>query len=285
MNDGAPCTSSATTKSAWEARLALSYASRGQRTVVEHRQHHGPLVVQKPLYPEGEAVCQSIIVHPPGGIVAGDRLLLDVKVGENARAQLTTPGAAKWYRSSGPAARQTLLLSATRGSLLEWLPQESILFDGAIAELVTEVTLSGDAVFLGWDIVCLGRRLAGEQWARGSLHHDLAVRRDGLRQWTERAVIDGGNDLLRASCGLETKSVFGTFFASALHIPDDLIAKCRAIVCDEGEGAVTRLPGVFLARYRGDSSEAAREYFAALWECARPSLAKLNAMTPRIWNT
>jgi urease accessory protein len=271
--------------SGWEARLALSYAYCGQRTIVERREHHGPLVVQKPFYPEGETVCQSIIVHPPGGIVGGDRLLLDVQVGEKARAQLTTPGAAKWYRSTGATAQQILRSSGARGSLLEWLPQESIVFDGAIAELVTDVTLSGDAVFLGWDIICLGRRLAGERWTQGRLRHDIVLRRDGLRQWTERALIDGGSDLLRARIGLDTRTVLGTFFASAMHVREDLVATCRAIECEEGEGAVTHLPGVLLARYRGESSEAARKYFTALWTCARPALAKLSAVPPRIWST
>lgn len=285
MNDVAPGTAIAVATSGWEARLALSYASRGQRTVVDRREHHGPLVVQKPLYPEGESVCQSIIVHPPGGIAGGDTLLLDVQVGEHARAQLTTPAAAKWYRSTGATSQQILRLSGARASLLEWLPQESIVFDGAVAELVTDVTLSEDAVFLGWDIVCLGRRLAGEKWTRGCLRHDLVLRRGGQRQWAERVLIGGGKELLYARVGLDHKSVFGTFFASAMHIPEHLIATSRAIECDEGEGAVTHLPGVFLARYRGESAEAARKYFAALWACARPALAKLSAMTPRIWNT
>ena len=285
MNDVALGDAIAVGTTGWEARLALSYACRGQRTVVERREHHGPLVVQKALYPEGEAVCQSIIVHPPGGIVGGDRLCLDVRVGEKASAQLTTPSAAKWYRSSGAPAHQTLRLSAARGALLEWLPQESIVFDGAIAEFVTEVTLSGDAVFLGWDIVCLGRRLSGERWIRGSLRHDLVVRREGIRQWTERAVIDRDNDILHARVGLDTKTVFGTFFASVMQVPKDLVSMCREIDCDDGEGAVTLLPGVVLARYRGESSEAARRYFTALWTCARPALANLSAVTPRIWNT
>jgi len=285
VNDVAAGTAVAAATSGWQARLALSYAFDGQRTVIEHRRHHGPLVVQKPLYPEGEAVCQSIIVHPPGGIAGGDRLALDVRVRETARTQLTTPGAAKWYRSGGAPAQQIFRLSAARGSLLEWLPQESILFDGANAELATEVTLASDAVFLGWDIVCLGRRLSGERWTRGALRHDLVLRRDGLRQWTERAVMNGAHDLLNAAVGLGTKTVFGTFLASATHVPPELVATCREIECEDGDGVVTQLPGVLLARYRGDSSEEARRYFMALWTRARPALAKLTALPPRIWNT
>lgn len=271
--------------SGWEAELALHYARRGQRTVLERREHRGPLVVQKPLYPEGDAVCQTIVVHPPAGIAGGDRLLLDVRVGERAHAQATTPGAAKWYRSAGAAASQKLMFSVASDAVFEWLPQESILYDGALATLETEIALAGNAVLLAWDIVCLGRRLSGERWRRGRLRQRLTLRRDGARRWSERAIVDGGGDLLDAAVGLKGRTVFGTFLASALEIPHDLLAACRTIGCDDGEAAVTRLPGVLVARYLGDSPEAARGYFSALWALARQALAHRSAVPPRIWST
>ncbi|HUH92234.1 MAG TPA: urease accessory protein UreD [Casimicrobiaceae bacterium] len=283
MRDVEPST--VATSGGWEARLALSYARRGERTLLERRLHHGPLVVQKPLYPEGARVCHTIIVHPPGGIAGGDRLHIDADVGEHARAQLTTPSAAKWYRSSLAPARQTVRLSAAQGALLEWLPQEAIVFDGSLAEWATEIALEGDAVFIGWDIVCLGRRLAEERWTRGRLRGDFTLRRDGAQQWTERTTIEGGGELLRARVGLGGKTVFGTFLACALAVSDDITATCRAVACPDGEAAVTRLPGVLLARFRGDAAESARSYFAALWTRVRPALAGLDAVAPRIWNT
>src|SRR5271166_1361303 len=114
----------------WRGELALAYERSGKRTVLVRRAHRGPLVVQKALYPEGEAVCQSVILHPPAGIVGGDQLALEVDVGDGAWAQLTTPGAAKWYRSAGPRAQQTLAFSVRAKATLEWLPQETIIFDG-----------------------------------------------------------------------------------------------------------------------------------------------------------
>ena len=253
--------------------------------MLARRMHRGPLVVQKPLYPEGDAVCQSIVVHPPAGIVGGDRLTLDVSVESGAHAQLTTPGAAKWYRSAGAPARQRLAFTVGAHALLEWLPQESIVFDGAIAELDTRVALRGNAVFLGWEIVCLGRRLAGEEFRHGRLRQEVVVLRDNARQWTERALITGGAPLLNAQVGLNREPVFGTFLATAPQVPEHLVAACRQVTCEDGEGAVTRLPGLLLARYRGASAEAARHYFATLWSRARPALAKREAVTPRIWNT
>jgi urease accessory protein len=271
--------------SSWEAELALHYSWRGQQTLLERREHRGPLVVQKPLYPEGEVVCQTIVVHPPAGIAGGDRLVLKVHVGDCAHAQVTTPGAAKWYRSSGATASQQLIFSVASDAVLEWLPRESIFYDGALATIETEIALAGNAVLLAWDIACLGRRLSGERWSRGRLRQRLTLRRDGARRWSERAIVDGDSDLLQAAVGLRGRTVFGTFLASAAEVPDDLLAASRAIGCDDGEVVVTRLPGVLVARYVGDSPEAAHGCFSALWALARQALAHRSALPPRIWST
>src|SRR5438874_5835027 len=103
----------------WRAELALRYELRHGRTVLAQRHHTGPLVVQRPLYPEGDAVCHAIVVHPPGGIAGGDELRLDVRAATRAHALLTITGAAKWYRTSGPVARQHLRIAAAPASVVE----------------------------------------------------------------------------------------------------------------------------------------------------------------------
>lgn len=269
----------------WHGELALGYERNGTRTVLARRAHRGPLVVQKSLYPESQAICQNIVVHPPGGIVGGDRLALDVALEAGAWAQLTTPGAAKWYRSAGTRAQQSLAFSIAPGATLEWLPQETIIFDGALAGLETHIALHRDALFLGWEIVCLGRRLSGEAFRHGHLRQEVTIMRDGRRQWTERVLLAGGAPLLSAPVGLRGDSVFGTFFAAAPCVADDVLIACRDVSCENGECGVTRLPGLLLARYCGAESESARSYFAALWACIRPLLAGRPAVPPRIWNT
>ncbi|WP_170870918.1 urease accessory protein UreD, partial [Pseudomonas aeruginosa] len=107
---------------AWHAQLELAYARAGDATRPVTRRHAGPLRVQKHLYAEGPEVCQHILVHPPGGIAGGDSLAFDVRLGERAWAQLTSPGAAKWYRAACPS-RQTLEIHLEPGATLEWLPQ------------------------------------------------------------------------------------------------------------------------------------------------------------------
>jgi urease accessory protein len=267
----------------WRAELALGYERRGARTVLAQRRHDGPLVVQKPLYPEGDAVCHTIVVHPPGGIAGGDDLELSATIGEKASALLTTPGAAKWYRSAGPWARQTLSFEVD--GVLEWLPQETILFDGAVARISTEVRLARDARFLGWEIVCLGRTGSGERFTRGSCDVATKVHREDRLVWLERGRIEGGGALLGSPAGLAGGPVYGTLCASFPEISSHHAKACREANPAQGDHAVTLLPGILIARYLGDSSESARRYFTALWKILRPALCAREAVEPRIWRT
>lgn len=269
--------------SSWKARLSLGFSYSDNGTVLSERSHDGPLVVQKPLYPEGRKVCHAIVVHPPGGIAGGDELYLDVKTKESASALLTTPGATKWYRSAGAWAKQSLAFGV-RG-MLEWLPQETIVFDGALAQASCDVDLAADAGLIGWDIVCLGRTGSGEKFRRGSYRSSIRIRREGRLLWLERGRIDGGGRLLDSPAGLGGSPVFGTLFVSFPHVEKTILEDMRKQNPVEGKGAITLLPGILLARYLGDSGEAARRYFAGLWRILRPRLAGLDAVEPRIWQT
>ena len=274
--------------SAWRAQLALEYERRAvygnARTVLAARRHDGPLVVQKALYPEGDAVCHSIIVHPPAGIVGGDSLEIDARIGAQAHALLTTPGAAKWYRSAGAWAQQQNRFVVGDNACLEYLPQETIVFDGALARWDTQVHLANGARYIGWEVLCLGRG-AGERFERGQCHARVMVLRGGKPLWLERGAIAAGGMPLRSAAGWADKTVCGTLLAVAENVDAIDLSACRAVSAKSGEVAVTRLPGVLVARYLGDSSEAAKQYFVALWQLLRPVVAGRVAVMPRIWST
>lgn len=267
--------SAAALASTWNAHLSLGFARSGAKTVLAHRSHDGPLVVQKPLYPEGEAVCHAIVVHPPGGIAGGDQLSLEAK--GQGHAVLTTPGAAKWYRSAGAWARQKLSFEVE--GTLEWLPRETIVFDGALAELECEVRLASGARYIGWELVCLGRTGSGERFSRGTLRLYSNFMRDGKPLWLERGVIEGGGALMRSPVGLAGKSVFGSLIAAAPSFEPSIVNRCREIA------ATTVLPGLLIARYLGDSTEEAFDQFRALWALLRPAVSGRDAVEPRIWRT
>lgn len=269
----------------WRARLALGFERRGERSVLARREHLGPLRVQKALYPEGDAVSHAILLHPPAGIAGGDSLTIDVSVGAGASALLTTPGAGKWYRADGRRAEQRIHLNIEAGGSLEWLPQESMVFDGADGDAALDVNLSGDAHFIGFDLWCLGRRARGERFERGRMHTRLRIARDGRPVFAEQATLRGSDARFASAAVLGGATVFGSLLAAAPDIDASLIEACRHERPTAGLGAVTRLPGLLVARYRGDDAEAARHWFAALWAIVRPALLNRPACPPRIWNT
>ncbi len=275
-----------TVEAAWRARLALEYTRQGGRTALSGREHRGPLVVQKALYPEGEAVCHSIIVHPPGGIAAGDALKLELRLREGAAALLTTPGAGKWYRSTGPTASLVQHFDLGRGAVLEWLPQPAIVFDAARAETSTEVRLREEALYIGWDMTCMGRTASGERFNSGELRQRTEVWQQGRRLWCEYARLAGDDAMLTSNAGLDGCTVSATLIAAGKDIGKELLDDCRSVAPEVGErSGITALPRLLLARYLGHSSEAAMQYFIALWSVLRPALTGRTAVPPRIWAT
>ncbi len=272
---------------AWRARLGLGFECRAGATVLTRREHLGPLRVQKALYPEGEAVCHAILLHPPSGIAGGDQLAIEVDVAGGAQALLTTPGAGKWYRSAGPLAAQHLRFRLAEAGTLEWLPQESIVFDGARATMASRIELTGSARYVGWEVLCLGRRAAGERFAQGVLDLHTRIERNGRPLWLERGRLDGGSPLLDSPAGLAGFSVSGTLLASGASIDAERLAACRSTTSIEpgARSGISLLPDLLVARYLGHSSEAARHWFTGLWRLLRPVYAGREAVLPRIWNT
>ena len=275
-------------QSGWEARLQIEYALRNGRTTLVRRRHSGPLQVQKTLYPEAAERCQTILLHPPGGIAGGDHLNIEVRLSLGCKTLVTTPGAAKWYRSDGRPARQIVRLTVDDGALLEWLPQETILFDGAVAEMETRIDLAGSASFLGWEITCLGRTASGERFADGRWRQSTEVRRDEQLLWGEYGVMAGNDPLLGSPVGLAGHPVTATFIAAGKKVTEELRDACRQVPLADNDGGrhgITLFPELLVARYLGDSTERARQYFISLWRLLRPCLGGADASPPRIWNT
>lgn len=264
----------------WHASLRLRFARDERGTGLAERRHQGPLRVQKALYPEGAQVCHAVIVHPPGGVAGGDVLDIEVEAGPQARALLTSPGAAKWYRSGGRPARQTVALCAGLDASLEWLPQETILFDGADVTLEHEVELAPGAAYIGSEILCFGRAAAGERFTHGALRQRTRIRQAGRLVWHEQGRLSGGG--MASPLGLGGRHVCATLLGVGRPAPASLLASLRS--ADAALG-LTQRKSVFVARYLCDDSEAARHALTRVWQALRPHLLGLEARTPRIWQT
>lgn len=292
--------------SSWRARLSLGFVRVGERTVLSEREHVGPLRVQRPFYPEGERSCHVYVLHPPGGVVGGDQLEIEARAAPGAHALLTTPAATKLYRSGGARARLRQTLRVEPGAALEWLPQETIAFSGALAEVQTRVLLRGDARFVGWEISCLGRPAAGERFERGELSQRIELWRDDKLLYSERGRYLGGSALLRAAWGLAGQPVLGTMLCAGADLTAHLPAlraaldggsvpaahgseEAAPLASRQGDAApsaaVSCMGELLVARYVGPSTERARACFTRLWEVARPLLLARAATAPRIWLT
>jgi len=230
----------------WSAALSLRLAPRAGRTRLRSATHHGPLRVQRAFHPEPDGTAHVVLLHPPAGLVSGDRLDVDVVVEGGGRALVTTTGAGKAYRAAaGREATSSSRARVAAGSALEWVPQESVVFDGAHARLETSIELEEGGALLAWEVICLGRPACSERFTRGALWSHLAVTRGGRPLFVERGQIVGGDPALGAPWGLGGRPAFGTMLASAGGV-DDLRAAldgCVAAVTRFGELRVVRAAG------------------------------------------
>jgi urease accessory protein len=281
----------------WRAWLRLAFAADGDgATRLVERRHQGPLVVQRAFHPEGPAVPHVYILHPPGGVVGGDDLHLQVACGPGAHALLTTPAATKAYRTAGlPAAiRQAFTVQA--GGWLEWLPQETILHDGTDATLSTEVRLQDGAGFVGAEILCFGLPARGETFATGRCRQRLEIWRDSragsMPVLLERASFDAEDPVHGAAWGLAHARVTGLLAIVPAPGGSGALESARARAVDvariPGDSAgVTVLHGggALVARYAGGSAERAREFLHGVWSDLRPLAIGRPAVAPRVWAT
>lgn len=266
----------------WRAHLDLVFRRMGERTVLVRDRHEGPLRVQRPFH-EADGSCQVIVVHPPGGIAGGDELRIDVAVEPGAEALLTSPGAAKLYRSAGPESRVEQRIALASGASFEWLPQETIAFSGARARVATRVELGPRSRFLGWDMVSLGRPTSGERFLLGELRQRFELYREGHPVWLDRQRFEGGEASLDAAFGLAGQPVFGVLLGYPAT-PTELDA-LHELLPGEHERTLgsTLVDEVLVCRALAPSTRVARAALEAAWRALRPRLLGRVAQAPRIW--
>ncbi|NIC05996.1 urease accessory protein UreD [Billgrantia bachuensis] len=272
----------------WAASLQLGFARRQGVCRMVSARHQGPLRVQRPFYPEGrDGACHVYVLHPPGGLVSGDALNVSARVETDAHALLTTPAANKLYRadSHGVAWAQHTRLRVDDGGVLEWLPQETIAFDGSRGEQVTQIDLAGDARCLGWEVLALGRPASRLPYVSGRIDQRFRLTRDGKPLWLERQPLDPSHPRFKGRWGQGGASVQATLWAVGLSDETGAIEAVRDVIATSPRWAVTVRHGVLLLRYLGNERNEAWELCQQAWACLRPLLACIPAYPPRIWLT
>lgn len=272
----------------WYAHLRLEYVVEAERTVARFR-HEGPLRILQSLYPEGPTVCHHVLVHPPGGLVGGDALEMDLRVGPQAHGLITTPGATRFYRSAGEGARQRTRLTLAAGARLEWLPLETLCYDGCEAENQLVMQLEPGAELIGWDVTALGLPESGLPFRRGQLLQHL----EWPGVWLERARIRASDTrLLDGPLGLAGRRCWASaFFVSGLPLARErraaLIEAARAVIAVHAlaptAGATSPNPHVVAVRVLAEHVEPAMALLQGVRAAWRSCGWSLPAVNPRTW--
>ena len=282
-------TSTAPVKRHWLANLSLEFRARGEKTVLAAVEHLGPLRVQRPFYPEGPHCSHVYLLHPPGGLVVGDQVNVNGQLQAGTHALLTTPSAGKVYGvpGGGETQQQTIKLHCQANAQVEWLPQETLVFDGAKAKLLTQFHLQGNAKLFAWDIVCLGRPASRLPFLHGSCLQQVEVWQDKRLLYLEKNLFKPNTAFMHQKWGLQGAHTTGTLIATVTPsraTVGDLVAQLQSC-SDALEWGLTQKQSLFTARYMGNSALECRKGFELIWRALRPLWCGKPALTPRIWLT
>lgn len=267
----------------WLGKLSLSFANRFvngelQRTELVDRQQQGPLTIQRPFYPEGKP-CHIYLLHPPGGIVGGDKLELDIFLDHDSHLLMTMPGASKFYRSHGNISQLKQKFTLAQNSIMEWLPQENIFFNGANANLTTEFNLTLNSRLLGWETLCFGRPVMHEKFVQGNIKSRLTINLPDELGLDEHLKIIEGNS---APIGNYTYSA--TLFAYPINLAILQQVQKRFENSRVPIGA-TALGQLLTVRMLANDNQICQQYLHQLWALLRPLIINSPACPPRIWAT
>ena len=273
----------------WHASLQLDYTLEGTRTVARHA-HNGPLRILQSLYPEGDAVCHNVLVHPPGGLVGGDTLDISATVGPGAHGLVTTPGATRFYRSTGERALQRTHLTLAEGARLEWLPLEALCYNACNAENHLTLNLAPGAECMGWDVTALGLPHAGQPFETGRFVQHI----EAPGRWLERGVIDAADHrLLESPLGLAGhRCMASLFFVVGTPLErarrDTALDAARAVMdahaLKASAGATSPNGQVLVVRALAPQVEPAMQLLRQVRAAWRAALWQLCAEPPRIWS-
>lgn len=264
----------------WHARLDLGFAPRFNRTALIKRQHVGPLTVQRPFYPEG-ATCHLYLLHPPGGVVEGDSLHINIEAESGSHSLLTTPAAGKFYRCEALPATQRVDIQIAEDAIVEWLPQETIYYQGTRVKNAMNIDLSGSARFIGWELLVLGRPASGEGFDQGNVDLNWHITVDGKSMLRERLRLDQA--AFKARWGMHGFSACGTFYAKPAS--KSTLMAVQALIGDALFRGVTLIDDLLICRGLDQRCDQLRRYFDAVYDVVRPELVGKTVSAPRIWAT
>jgi urease accessory protein len=272
----------------WLAQLNIEYTRHENRTVANF-EHQGPLRLLKSLYPEGNTICHNVLVHPPSGLVGGDTLDIQIHLNDQAHALLTTPGASRFYRSEQGLATQRVHARLAEGARLEWLPLETLAYNGCDGLNQVQFELAPSSELFAWDMTALGLPHANLPFERGQLQQHMEI--PGV--WLERGLLNATDKRLMAGpLGLRGMRCMATLvWACGENIQRDRKDQALTIahnllenIPDGIYAGVTAPHGqVLVLRVIAPVVEPAQVVLRSVWSAWRQALWKVGGSSPRIW--
>jgi urease accessory protein len=266
----------------------IGFARRDGATRLTHLYQHDPLRVLFPT-PEADDIPLAVLLTTSGGLVAGDRLAVSTRIGAGAAAHVTAAAAEKIYRSTGATTAVTQHLQAGEGAWLEYLPPETILFDGARLRRETRIGLAPGAGFLGGGILVFGRQARGERLTHGLVNERWEVWRDGALVWGDALHLDGdiAATIADPAC-FAGAAACATLILAPPASPSAFLDDARAVQQVSAvagmQAGVTVVGGLLVARWLGQDALPLRRAYADLACHLRQAAMGLPPRLPQLWH-
>jgi len=264
--------------------LALACDAAGA-TRIEDLYQRDPCRALFPTAEPGDAF-QAVMLTTSGGLAGGDRIAANIVAGAGTRALVTTQAAEKVYRARAENTAFSAEITVGAGAWLEWLPQETILFDGARFRRETRIDLAGDAQLLAAEIVVFGRAARGERLAAGHYLDRWRVSLDGRLVWRDAVGWDDDPAAAIAHpAGFAGAGAMATVVYAGASAPQHLASARSALATARGRAAATVVNGLLVARFLADRAQILRSDLAQLWCTLRQEAGNLPPVLPRTWYT
>ena len=264
----------------------VSFVRDGNRSVLGRLYQKDPVRILFPGVPVGE-LPMGVLVTTSGGLVGGDVIEVSAETGAGARAILTSQAAEKIYRSAGDDCRISVALHAGAGSWLEWLPQETILFDHARLRRITSVHRAPGASVLAGEMAVFGRTAMKETFSSGLLHDRWEVRTGDRLVWADALHLDDdAADALAHPACFDGAIAMGTVIFACDEVDTHLDA-ARALLEDAADtvrAGASVVGGVLVVRFLSRDAFDLRAAFGDFWAGFRAHAVGLPAFLPRLWH-
>lgn len=258
------------------ARLRFD-ASGGRQRLLE-RYASAPVRI---LTPAREGAPEAVIANTSGGVAGGDSLCFSVAAGPGADGTVSGQAAEKIYRAIDRPARIDTRLDVGAGARLEWLPQETIMFNGARLDRDIRVDLAPDAELLLVESLALGRRAYGETFATGALMDRWRIDRAGRPIWRDALRLDGGDPAMAAAAGFADARAMATAIYCGPRTAEALeAARALPVACALG---ATVVRGLVFIRMLGDEAGALKHALGLLVGRLREAAFDRPPEPPRVW--